>query len=134
MNLRLPLTVLSCAFILLTSGCGRSKVTQCNALIEKINASAEETKKTPEPKDDATAKAYAEVMIKGAASVKTAEVEDPKLVELRDGYAKSVGDVGAALKAVAEAPGEPKAEDLEKSKAAQASFEKIVDGIQTYCK
>ena len=120
--------------LLAAAGCGKSKTAQCNAVIEKLNAVGEDLKKAPDPKDDATAKAYADALTKASGAVKTVETEDAKLVEFRDAYAKNLGETGSKLKLLADSPGEAKPEDVAKITNAKVENDKIVDSINNYCK
>ena len=134
MSLRVAVTVVvGSALLLVGTGCGRSKVTQCNALIDKVNATADAMKKAPDPKDDATARAYADVLKKQSAEVATCELEDPTLKGFRDTLVKALDDQASGLKAVADAPGEPKPEDLAKLDASKAVLEKLTGSINGYC-
>jgi hypothetical protein len=129
-----PVTVVvGCALVLAAGGCGRSKVAQCNALIDKINATADALKKAPDPKDDATARAYAAVLKEQSTAVASTELEDVTLKGFRDSLSKALADQSSGLTAVADAPGEPKPEDLAKLDASKAVMDKLSGQVNGYC-
>ena len=134
MNLRLPITLaLTASLVVAMNGCGKGKIDQCNALIGKMNSSAETLTKGPQPTDDTSTKTYAEGMKKVATEVSSVELEDAKLKELRDQYVKMYNDVGGALLTIVNAPGEPKPEDVAKASAATKEADKLTESINTYC-
>lgn len=134
MSHRLSLFVVALGALPLLAGCGRSKLTQCAVLFENINAGGTEMSKLVEPTDKASAAAYAEGIQRTLGPITKVELEDPKLKELRDTYVKSVGDLGAGMKASFDAEGEAKIPQLEKVKAARDESLKTIDSITSYCK
>lgn len=136
MNVRLPI-LSACACILLlvgVEGCGKSKASQCNAVIDKVNAYATDIKSVPPPKDDASARTYAEAMNKGAEAIKSVQVEDEKVKEFRDNYSKALISTATSIKTVADAVGDPSVEELEKMKVVAANVDTMRESFMTYCK
>ncbi|MFO0678666.1 MAG: hypothetical protein U0169_19195 [Polyangiaceae bacterium] len=130
----------------LVAGCGKSKVDQCNAFIERANASqtvvAAVHLDSEDPAAIEAAAAKVDVEAKGVADVK---LEDAKLVELKTKYsasltafAKTARDLAAIVKASKDAKGAAGLDDrLKKLEAdaekAEKDESKVVDEVNVYC-
>ena len=144
MTLRLTLAIATA--LLLATGCGKSKVDQCNAFIERANSSQTVVSSVhldgddPAPIEAAAAKVDAES--KGVSDVK---LEDPKLVDMKTRYAASLTAFAKTTRELAglmKAAKDPKlAADLEgrlkkleeQATAAEKDEAKIVDEVNVYC-
>lgn len=127
------------ALLLLATGCGKSKVDQCNAFVEKANAgqtvlngldlATEDGKKL----EDAASKVDAE-----AKAVGGVELKDAKLIELRDKYAANLTKLAGNVRSLAKLyVGKASPEEAKKVEADAEKIEKdeskLVDEVNTYC-
>lgn len=127
--------------LVLGTGCGQSKISECNALIEVINRGVQSLEKGQKAGSDPTVaadlKAMADAMDKVAADASQVKLTIPELTKYSTEYqsmAKEVAKAARDMSAAAEA------KDPEKINAAQAAMEKavkqedpLVDGINKFC-
>lgn len=122
-----PASLLLCLSL---SACGKSKVEQCNAFIDRaskaqsavngLNLGTDDKKELEKGAAaiDAEAKAFASV-----------EVKDEKLAGFRDSYGKILSDLGKILSDLASAQAE--AADASKAEAAAAKVKTLVASAET---
>jgi hypothetical protein len=134
------------------SGCGQSKVAQCNALVDAANKGQDAVAKIDFEKE-ATVKAAVDGLEASNKAVSEVKLSDEKLIELQKAYVKAHTDAAAKFKefgeigkkgAALEKDKEPDpaklaafAKDLEKmnkdSDAMAKASEKVVDDLNVYC-
>jgi hypothetical protein len=125
----------------LASGCGQSKITECNALIEVINKGVQSLEKGQKASSDPSGvndlKAMADAMDKVAVDAAGVKLTTPELQKYSTDYQNMAKEVGKAARDMAAAA---EAKDPDKITAAQASMEKavkqedpLVDSINKFC-
>lgn len=133
--------LIGAGLLALVTGCGQSKISECNALIEVINRGVQSLEKGQKAGSDPTVaadlKAMADAMDKVAADASQVKLTIPELTKYSTEYqnmAKEVAKAARDMSAAAEA------KDPEKINAAQAAMEKavkqedpLVDGINKFC-
>ena len=131
------------ALCLLTAalGCGQKKITECNALVQVINAGVVSLEKAPKNDADRTGvsdlRTMADAMDKVAADAAGVALTLPELKKLRDEYQKMAKDIGKAERELAAAAQD---HDLSHRAAAESALQAvvkqedpIVDAINKYC-
>ncbi|HSO00615.1 MAG TPA: hypothetical protein VLS89_20125, partial [Candidatus Nanopelagicales bacterium] len=125
----------------LATGCGQSKISECNALIEVINKGVQSLEKGQKAGSDPTVaadlKAMADAMEKVAGDASQVKLTIPELQKFSTEYQTMSKEVAKAARDMATAA---EAKDPEKINAAQAAMEKavkqedpLVDGINKFC-
>jgi hypothetical protein len=119
------------------SGCGQSKVSECNALIEVINRGVQSLEKPGEKNGAGELKVMAEAMDKVATDAAQVKLSLPELQKYSTEYQNMAKEVARAARDMAAAS---EAKDPEKSNSAQAAMEKavkqeepLVKGINDFC-
>jgi len=133
------------ALVLLTAavaGCGQKKITECNALVQVINAGVVSLEKAPKNESDpsgiADLRGMAAAMDKVAADVGGVQLTLPELKKLRDDYQKMARDIAKAERELADAAAERNAT---RRSAAEGALDAVVKGedplveeINKYCR
>jgi hypothetical protein len=125
----------------LASGCGQSKISECNALIEVINKGVQSLEKgekaSADPTGVADLKSMADAMDKVAADAAGVKLSIPELQKYSSDYQAMAKEVAKAARDMAAAA---EGKDPEKINAAQATMEKavkqedpLVDSINKFC-
>jgi hypothetical protein len=133
--------LLGAGLLTLASGCGQSKISECNALIEVINKGVQSLEKGQKAGADPTGvadlKAMAESMDKVAADAAAVKLTIPELQKFSSDYQGMAKEVAKAARDMA---GAAEAKEPDKINAAQTSMEKavkqedpLVDGINKFC-
>ncbi len=133
--------LLGAGLLTLASGCGQSKISECNALIEVINKGVQSLDKGKtagaDPTGVADLKAMAESMDKVAADAAAVKLTIPELQKFSTDYQGMAKEVAKAARDMAVAA---EAKEPDKINAAQTSMEKavkqedpLVDGINKFC-
>lgn len=133
--------LLGAGLLTLASGCGQSKISECNALIEVINKGVQSLEKGQKAGADPTGvadlKAMAEAMDKVAADAAAVKLTIPELQKFSNDYQGMAKEVAKAARDMA---GAAEAKEPDKINAAQTSMEKavkqedpLVDGINKFC-
>ncbi|EYF02019.1 hypothetical protein [Chondromyces apiculatus] len=135
------LLLIGAGLLALGTGCGKSKISECNALIEVINKGVQSLEKGQkagaDPTGAADLKAMAEAMDKVAADAALVELTLPELQKFSGEYQAMAKEVSRAARDMATAA---EAKDSDKINVAQAAMEKavkqedpLVDGINKFC-
>jgi hypothetical protein len=123
------------------SGCGTKKITECNNLVNQINAGVASLEKGAkqggDPNDVAGLKAMAEAMDKVAGDTAKVEVSIPELKKFSTDYQGMTKEVAKAFRDMAAAA---EAKDMDKINAAQQALDKavkqedpLVENINKFC-
>ncbi|MFT3769810.1 MAG: hypothetical protein QM820_30605 [Minicystis sp.] len=123
------------------SGCGQKKITECNALVQVINAGVVSLEKAPKNEADPSGisdlRAMAESMDKIAAEAASVQLTQPELKKLRDDYHKMAKEIAKAERELAAAAEE---RNNARRTAAEGTLESavkqedpLVDQINKYC-
>ena len=126
---------------LLTAGCGQKKITECNAVVQVINAGVVSLEKAPKNEGDPTGvsdlKAMADAMDKVASDALNVQLTLPELKKYRDEYQKMAKEIARAERDLARAAEE---RDTAKRGAAESTLDAavkaedpLVDQINKYC-
>jgi hypothetical protein len=134
-------SLLLAALVLPVLGCGQKKITECNAVVQVINAGVVSLEKAPKNEGDPTGvsdlKAMAEAMDKVAADAAAVQLTLPKLLRLRDDYHKMAKDIAKAereLAAAAQDRDPARRKDAEATlDAAVKQEDPLVDQINQFC-
>jgi hypothetical protein len=123
------------------AGCGQKKITECNAVVQVINAGVVSLEKAPKNEADPTGvsdlRAMADAMDKIAADAQNIPLTLPELKKLRDDYHKMAKDIAKAERELASA-----AQDRDATRRATAEStldlavkqeDPLVDQINKYC-
>lgn len=87
------------AVVAILPGCGKSKVEQCNAFIDRANAAQNTINALKLDSDDPKKLDTDAVRIDGEAkAVKAIDVKDPQLVKFRDDYASNLSKLASNVK------------------------------------
>lgn len=87
------------AFLAITPACGKSKVEQCNAFIDRANAAQNTINALKLDSDDPKKlESHAARIDAEAKAVKTVDVKDPELVKFRDDYAANLSKLAVNVK------------------------------------
>jgi hypothetical protein len=124
-----------------SAGCGPSKVSECNRLVEVVNtgvASLDQgMKATSDPTGVADLRSMADAMDKAAADAKKVELSIKELKDFSERYQVMARDVAKSARAMADAVD---SKDTAKMTAAQSDMEKavktedpLVEGINKFC-
>jgi lipopolysaccharide export system protein LptC len=122
-------------------GCGQKKITECNAVVQVINAGVVSLEKAPKNEADPSGvsdlKAMADAMDKVAADAAAVQLTLPKLTRLRDDYHKMAKDIAKAERDLASAAQD---RDAARRKDAEATLDAavkqedpLVDQINQFC-
>ena len=115
----------SVAALALATGCGSTKVAECNGLVQVVNAGVTSVDKQPKPTEDPTGvlglRALADVMDKVAVDAAKVALTVPELKKLSADYQSMARDVGKSARDMAAAAD---AKDIPKVNAAWAALEK----------
>jgi hypothetical protein len=132
------------------SGCGKSKITQCNALIDAANKSQAGFEHVDPDKPEKMKAALVKVK-QGNTDVAAVPLEDAKLKGYRDGYVKTHESLATQFQKLADLSVKlEKAEKASDAKAAEAlgkeaetiektmdkdskDSDKVIEDINTYC-
>jgi hypothetical protein len=125
----------------LVGGCGQSKISECNALIEVINKGVQSLEKGPkagaDPSGVGDLKSMADAMDKVAGDAAAVKLTIPELQKYSTDYQTMAKEVAKAARDMATAA---EAKDPDKINAAQANMEKavkqedpLVDSINKFC-
>ncbi len=136
----LPLTLL--ALLSAASwGCGQKKITECNAMVQVINAGMANIEKVPkneaDPSGVSSLRALAEALDKVAADAAAVQLTLPELKKMRDEYQRIAKDIAKAERELAGAAQE---HDAARRTAAEATLDTVVkeenplvEQINKYC-
>jgi hypothetical protein len=133
--------VVGAGALALAAGCGQSKISECNALIEVINKGVQSLEKGQKAGSDPSGvsdlKSMADAMDKVAADAAGVKLTIPELQKYSTDYQTMAKEVAKAARDMAAAAD---AKDPDKINAAQASMEKavkqedpLVDSINKFC-
>lgn len=122
-------------------GCGKNKVTQCNALVQVLNTGAQSLEKaeksSADPESAASLRAVADAMEKTAADAEKAPVSLPELKKYSADYQAMAREVAKSAREMADAA---EKKDSEKVAQANAALEKaakqeepIIEGLNKFC-
>ena len=122
-------------------GCGQKKITECNAVVQVINAGVVSLEKAPKNEADTSGvsdlKSMADAMDKVAADAAAVQLTLPKLARLRDDYHKMAKDIAKAERELASAAQD---RDAARRKDAEATLDAavkqedpLVDQINQFC-
>jgi hypothetical protein len=126
------------ALLFLVGGC-QPKIRQCGRLIEKLNAGGTDAEKAlPDGgSDTARMKVILDAIGARRADVAAVQLDDAKLVGMRDDYVAMLGMVESAAKArlaAEEAKDEAKIDAAKKEMSAATEKERVlVTGLNDYC-
>jgi hypothetical protein len=129
------------ALTITATGCGQKKLTECNALVQVINAGVVSLEKAPKNEADPTGiadlRAMADAMDKVGADAAAVQLTTPELKKLRDEYHKMAKDIAKAERELAGAAQE---RDAARRSAAEGTLDgavkqedPLVDQINKYC-
>ena len=90
------LVAVAAVSLVVSTGCGKSKITQCNALIDSANKSQAGFEHIDPDKPEKMKEAIGKIK-KGNADVAATQVEDAKLKTLRDDYVKTHESIATTL-------------------------------------
>jgi len=144
------LVALAAASLVVSTGCGKSKITQCNTLIDAANKSQSGFEHIDPDKPEKMKEAIAKIK-KGNAEVAATQLEDAKLKGFRDGYVKTHESIANTLQKREEVA--EKLEKAEKGNDAKViasltkesddmekvmdkdlkDSDKVIEDINTYC-
>lgn len=124
-----------------TAGCGHKKMAECKLLVDQVNDGVVGLEKAPKNEADPSGvsdlRAMAEAMDKIAAKASGLQLTLPKLVRLRDEYAKMAQDIARAERELA---GAAQDRDAARRTAAEATLDAavkqedpLVDQINQFC-
>lgn len=124
-----------------SSACGRSKVTQCNALVAAMNGGAQAVSKidnvSTDPKSAGAIRQIGEALEKAGQEVTKLELSVAELKGFRDQYVALSKDTAATARDMAAAA---EAKDKDKITATSAALEKqvaaeqaLVDNLNKFC-
>jgi hypothetical protein len=126
---------------LMLAGCGQKKITECNAIVQVINAGVVSLEKAPKNEADPTGvsdlRAMADAMDKIAADAQVIQLTLPELKKLRDDYQKMAKEIAKAERELASA-----AQDRDAARRGTAEStldlavkqeDPLVDQINKYC-
>jgi hypothetical protein len=124
-----------------SGGCGTKKITECNNLVNQINAGVASLEKGAKPSGDsndvAGLKSMADAMDKVASDTSKVEVTIPELKKFSSDYQTMTKEVAKAFRDMATAA---EAKDMDKINAAQQALDKavkqedpLVDSINKFC-
>lgn len=133
--------LLSLIIAAFAAGCGHKKISECNALVQVINAGITGLEKAPKNEGDPTGvsdlQAMAESMDKVANDAKAVPLTLPEIKKLSADYQKMARDIAKAERDLADAA---KAKDAPRRAAAEAALEAavkqedpLVDNINKFC-
>lgn len=124
MNSRLSTAATLAVFGFLATACGKSKVDQCNAFIERANAAQTVINGLKFDSDDA-AKLEGEAgkIEAEAKAVEAVEIKDEKLVKFKADYAANLTKLGGAMRELGKLHKDSK--DPAKAATVEASAKKI---------
>jgi Skp family chaperone for outer membrane proteins len=122
-------------------GCGQKKITECNAMVQVINAGVVSLEKPAKNEADAGVgadlRAMADAMDKVAADAGSVQLTLPELKKLRDQYQKMAKDIAKAERELATIAQE---HDTARRSAADSALDTavkeedpLVDQINKYC-
>jgi hypothetical protein len=147
---KIVIVALAAAALVAQVGCGKSKVTQCNALIDAANKSQAGFEHV-DPDKPEKMKAALEKVKKGNAEVAAVQLEDAKLKGFRDDYVKThealavsfgkLADLSVKLEKAEKSNDAKAAESLGKEAEAlekamdkdSKDSDKVIEGINSYC-
>ncbi|MGQ4648248.1 hypothetical protein [Lyngbya aestuarii] len=128
------------ALSLLSAGCGESKISQCNKIIQVANKAVSEAKsvtKGGQTSDPQAMLQAAEAMDKASQQMTTIEVRDEKLQDYQTGFTNMYRDTSKATRDFVEAF---RREDRPAAEAALSNLQQatnperqLVEEINTYC-
>ncbi len=148
----LPLS-LAALLAVAATGCGQKKITECNAVVQVINAGVVSLEKAPKSESDPTGvsdlRAMADAMDKVAGDASSVQLTLPELKKLRDDYQRMAKDIAKAERELATAAQdqasagsepEKKAAALTRRNAAETTLDTavkqedpLVDSINKFC-
>lgn len=122
-------------------GCGQKKLTECNALVQVINAGVVSLERAPrneaDPSGISDLRAMADAMDKVGADAAGVQLTTPELKKLRDEYHKMAKDIARAERELATAAQERDAARRSSAEGALDATVKqedpLVDQINKYC-
>lgn len=132
---RLAGTAVAATLALTLAACGKSKVDECNAFIERANLSQAVLKTINLTGDGKDLEADAAKVDSEAKYVRAAELKDAKLIKLRDDYATNLEKMAATIRDLAKlhgAGGDAKriADDVDRIEKTESN---IVAETNAYC-
>jgi hypothetical protein len=139
---RLPCLLVLLGLLALPSlGCGQKKITECNAVVQVINAGVVSLEKAPKNEADPSGvsdlRAMADAMDKVSAEAGAVQLTLPELKKLRDEYQKMAKEIAKAERELATAAQE---HDTARRGAAETTLDAavkledpLVDQINKYC-
>lgn len=130
-----------CTVVLfLASGCGASKIAQCNSVIEIANGAVEEARKLTNEGDTSEPQAMiqaADAMEQASLDMEALELEDETLQEFRTGFIEMYTQTSSATRTFVDAfdkKDRPAAEAaLAELQRATQPEQELVNGINSYC-
>jgi len=133
----LPLCLLAAA----SFGCGQKKITECNAMVQVINAGVVNLEKAPKSDADPTGvsglRAMADALDKVAADAGSVQLTLPELKKMRDEYQRIAKDIAKAERELAAAAQD---KDGARRTAAESTLDAavkqedpLVDQINKFC-
>jgi hypothetical protein len=142
--MRTPKTVpalLALALGACATGCGQKKITECNALVQVINAGVVSLEKAPKTEGDPTGvsdlKAMADAMDRVAGDTAGVQLTLPELKKMRDDYQRMAKDIAKAERELGSAAEEHNPARRTAAEGALDSAVKqedpLVDQINKYC-
>ena len=132
---------LVCAAAVTITGCGQKKLTECNALVQVINAGVVNLEKAPKNEADPSGisdlRAMADSMDKVAGDAAAVQLTMPELKKLRDEYQRMAKEIAKAERELASAAQE---RDTARRATAEGTLDTavkqedpLVDQINKYC-
>jgi hypothetical protein len=139
--MRYPEITALCLLAAAASGCGQKKITECNAMVQVINAGVVSLEKAPKNEADPTGvadlRAMADAMDKVSTDAGAVQLTLPELKKLRDEYQRMAKDIGKAERELATAAQE---RDATRRGAAESTLDAavkqedpLVDQINKFC-
>lgn len=148
--MRILVVAVAVSSLVAMTGCGKSKITQCNALIDAANKSQAGFEHVDPDKPEKMKAALAKVK-QGNTDVAAVQLEDPKLKGLRDAYVKTHESLATEFQKLADLS--VKLEKAEKGSDAKSAAslgkeaeaiektldkdskdsDKVIEDINTYC-
>lgn len=111
-------------FVAVLPACGKGKIEQCNAFIDRANAAQNTINALKLDSDDSKKLEAEAAKIEGEAkAVKGVDLKDEKLVKFRDDYAASLTKLAGNVKELAKLHSDAKSPD--KQAAVEASAKKL---------
>lgn len=126
--------------LLFASGCGASKVAQCNSMIETANSAAEAAQNLTsegDPSDPDVMLKAAETMEQASSDMQALELEDERLQEFQAGFVEMYDKTSSASRDLVDASKDGDSSAIEASieelQEVSQTEQELVGGVNSYC-